>query len=299
MRKKPLPVEIQLARPVFPKGLWVGTCHWKYPSWRGLVYSGAPESDLLAEYARLYDTVEIDQWFWSLFKGPKAVLPDPKVAQSYAGAVPDGFKFTVKAPNSITLTHFYKSDEVNPYFLSTDLWNKFIDRIGPILESTATVMLQFEYLTLRKMISLQEFLEHVGEFVSKIDRGIPVSLEIRNPAWLNDFYFEYLAKNGLSPVLIQGYYMPDILRILDHFGGRLRNSVVLRLHGGDKKGIELATGEHWDKIVQPRDRELADIAELIRKLLERKIAVYLNVNNHYEGSAPLTISRLAEALRPA
>lgn len=47
--------------------LHIGTCSWKYASWRGLVYSDAPHPNYLAEYARHYDTVEVDQWFWSLF----------------------------------------------------------------------------------------------------------------------------------------------------------------------------------------------------------------------------------------
>lgn len=51
------------------EGLHIGTCSWKYPSWRGLVYSDAAQPDYLREYARQFEAVEIDQWFWSLF-GP-------------------------------------------------------------------------------------------------------------------------------------------------------------------------------------------------------------------------------------
>jgi uncharacterized protein YecE (DUF72 family) len=43
--------------------LRIGTCSWKYPSWVGLVYSAERGIDYLAEYARKYDTVEVDQWF--------------------------------------------------------------------------------------------------------------------------------------------------------------------------------------------------------------------------------------------
>jgi uncharacterized protein YecE (DUF72 family) len=42
----------------------LGSCSWKYPSWRGLVYSEKPEN-YLYEYSRRYDCVEIDQWFYS------------------------------------------------------------------------------------------------------------------------------------------------------------------------------------------------------------------------------------------
>ena len=39
-----------------------------------------------------------------------------------------------------------------------------------------------------------------------------------------------------------------------------------------------------------------DVA-VIKELEERKIDVYLNVNNHYEGSAPLTIKKIQEMLK--
>ncbi|PLX23103.1 MAG: DUF72 domain-containing protein, partial [Ignavibacteria bacterium] len=43
--------------------LRIGTCSWKYPSWKGIVYSAPKGINYLEEYARVYDTVEIDQWF--------------------------------------------------------------------------------------------------------------------------------------------------------------------------------------------------------------------------------------------
>ncbi|EKD39729.1 MAG: hypothetical protein ACD_75C00309G0009 [uncultured bacterium] len=55
----------------------IGTCSWKYDSWRGLIYSDAKEINYLREYSRRFSTVEVDQWFWSLFAGDKAVLPNP------------------------------------------------------------------------------------------------------------------------------------------------------------------------------------------------------------------------------
>ena len=60
-----------------------------------------------------YDTVEIDQWFWSLF-GESIRLPDPTDVARYRESVPDGFRFTVKVPNSITLTHHYRKAKTRP-----------------------------------------------------------------------------------------------------------------------------------------------------------------------------------------
>ena len=88
--------------------------------------------------------------------------------------------------------------------------------------------------------------------------------------------------------------MPSVLVVYRDFGRLLRGPVVVRLHGPDRAGIEEATGERWDGIVEPKDQELPGIAEMVNEMQGRGLTVYLNVNNHYEGSAPLTIERLRE-----
>ncbi|MBT4994771.1 MAG: DUF72 domain-containing protein, partial [Candidatus Marinimicrobia bacterium] len=89
--------------------LHIGTCSWKYPSWEGLVYDSKKPENFLQEYARKYESVEIDQWFWSLFGIDKVVLPKTEVVQEYIDSVPSNFRFVIKAPNSLSLTHLYKS----------------------------------------------------------------------------------------------------------------------------------------------------------------------------------------------
>jgi uncharacterized protein YecE (DUF72 family) len=48
--------------------------------------------------------------------------------------------------------------------------------------------------------------------------------------------------------------------------------------------------------VNPRDADLAAIASIAGELVGRGMELYMNVNNHYEGSAPLTIRRFLEFL---
>src|SRR3989339_450751 len=91
--------------------LYIGTCSWKYDSWRNIVYSDKEEINYLNEYSKHFNTVEIDQWFWSLFPWKKPVLPNPKIVSEYVRSVPKGFTFTIKVPNSLTLTHYYSKDD--------------------------------------------------------------------------------------------------------------------------------------------------------------------------------------------
>ena len=114
-----------------------GTCSWKYDSWRSIVYSNDENINYLGEYSKHYSTVEIDQWFWSLFPPNKIVLPDNKVVEGYIKSVPKDFLFTIKVPNSLTLTHFYNRNKnepltANPYFLSVNLFEEFLNTLKPL-----------------------------------------------------------------------------------------------------------------------------------------------------------------------
>jgi uncharacterized protein YecE (DUF72 family) len=92
----------------------LGTCSWKYDSWTGIVYYKAKLLNYLQEYSRRCSTVEVDQWFWSLFSGDKAVMPKPSVVKEYSESVPDDFIIGIKVPNSLTLTNHHKKSKTDP-----------------------------------------------------------------------------------------------------------------------------------------------------------------------------------------
>ena len=102
----------QKIRSIYPK-LYLGTCSWKYDSWKNVLYSNNVMNHL-EEYSQYFNSVEIDQWFWSLHGADKVSLPDIKTAREYAASVSGDFKFSVKVPNSITLTHFYNRNKNEP-----------------------------------------------------------------------------------------------------------------------------------------------------------------------------------------
>jgi uncharacterized protein YecE (DUF72 family) len=279
-----------------------GTCSWKYDSWKGIVYSGTNSKNYLQEYSKKFDTVEIDQWFWSLFSNSKIVLPQKKVVEEYKQSVPKDFLFTIKVPNSITLTHFYKESKedelrINPSFLSVDLFNQFLETIEPIKDKIGCLIFQFEYLNKQKMKSLSEFQNKFSEFRSQIKNDSPpIGIEIRNPNYLNEKYFTFLSEQKIAPVLLEGYYMSPITETYSKFKKQIKNLMVIRLHGTDRKGIEEIANNNWSQIYINRDKEILSIAEMIRDLQKNEIDLFVNVNNHFEGSAPITINKIKEQL---
>ncbi|MFC2082931.1 DUF72 domain-containing protein [Candidatus Bipolaricaulota bacterium] len=289
--------------------LRTGTCSWNYPSWEGLIYTSHDKTEYLSEYAAKFNAVEIDRWFWSLFEDPMKVrLPLEKDAQTYRDAVPSTFRFGVKAPNSVTLTHLYKRDrsskteplEENLHFLSRDLMLEFLDRIAPLHDVLGPVMFQFEYLNKNKMLSAQAFLDRFGIFADALPDQFIYALETRNKNYLNSDFYEFLLAHQLCPVLIFGYWMPRISTLFAEHKSLLLQfpMIVIRLMGEDRGEMEKATGKQWNKIIKPHDKELDEVSRILLELRQADVSAFVFVNNHYEGSAPITIDRLMERLSP-
>ncbi len=299
--------EMNTARSLLPN-LHLGTCSWKYPDWKGLIYD--PEktyapNDYLPDYAQHYSTVEIDQWFWSLF--PSGVqLPDPQTVQIYSDSVPSDFLFSVKVPNAITLTHHYAkqpskhkefANRPNEHFLDVDLLKRFLELLQPLGKKLGPVMFQFEYLNKQKMPSLKVFLDKLSDFFDEAPKGFDFAVEIRNPNYLKQEYFEFLREKNLSVVLVEGYFMPAVGEIAEKFDISGGKTLVIRLMGPDRQGIEEEAGKKWDRIVSPRDESIEGVVGVVREQVERGREVFVNVNNHFEGCAVMTIGKITDKLK--
>jgi len=287
--------------------LRIGTCSWKFESWKGLFYDEGKKyraDDYLADYARHLDSVEVDQWFWSLF--PAGVkLPDRASVERYSRSVPEDFIFTIKAPNALTLTHYYArqpkayasfAGRPNPNFLSTEILEKFLDTLAPMGKKLGPVMFQFEYLNKKKMAGRDAFLDRFHEFMARAPRGVPYAVETRNPNYLSKAFFDFLKEHGLGFVYLEGYYMPPIGEVFEKFRPETADFAVVRLHGGDRMEIEKETDEKWNRVVAPKPEGVRAAAAIVDANAKRKIRTFVNVNNHFEGSSPLTIARLLKEL---
>jgi uncharacterized protein YecE (DUF72 family) len=279
-----------------------GTCSWKYDSWKGIVYTESNPKNYLKEYSKRFNSVEIDQWFWSLFPPLKVVLPNKRVVEEYGKSVSEDFLFTIKVPNALTLTHFYKESKdeqlkTNPFFLSKELFDQFLESLEPIMKQVGCLIFQFEYLNKQKMSSFAELQFKLADFFKNLNNKTPaIGIELRNPNYLNEKYFRFLEELNLTPVFLEGYYMPPVIELYSKFKKYFNSVVVIRLHGPDRKGIEKIANENWNQIYINRDSEINSIIEIIKDLQSREVDLFVNVNNHFEGSAPLTIEKIKTIL---
>lgn len=285
----------------FIKRLNIGTCSWKYDSWKGLIYSDKKNIPYLLEYAKNFKIVEVDQWFWSLF-GDQVVLPKSEVVLEYASQVPDDFKFSIKVPNALTLTHHYSKGKKGPlkpnsHFLRVKLFEEFISLLRPIQKQIDSFIFQFEYLKKQKISGQGEFLNRLKRFFTACPDSFRYGVETRNQNYLNADYFIALRQMGTAHVFLQGYWMPPIYELYKKYGQFIEKFSVIRLLGPDRQKIESLTQKKWDRILIPRDNELQQIHDMVCSLMDRGLHVTLSVNNHYEGSAPETIRRFLDLLK--
>ena len=190
----------------------------------------------------------------------------------------------------------HHANEPNPYFLSPDLLHRFLEILRPLHGKLGPLMFQFEYLNKQKMPSKEAFFERFGEFIDRAPKGYRYAVEIRNPNYLCPAFFEFLEKRQVGFVYLEGYYMPRIGEVFERFGPGTASFQVIRLHGGDRLEIEGETGEVWNRIVAPKPAGLEAAAKIVRANAKKRILTYLNLNNHFEGSAPLSLRRFLDVL---
>ena len=142
-------------------------------------------------------------------------------------------------------------------------------------------------------------MEVLERFIRNLPQGIPFGIDIRNPRWIDGVWLDFLNQRGIAPVLLQGYWMDDLSQVLDRYARHLGDTVCIRLHGDDRTGIEEQAGGDWSRTLRPMDDDLARVVPRMLRIARADRHVFLNVNNHYEGSAPVTIQKIEALLAQA
>lgn len=183
-----------------------------------------------------------------------------------------------------------------PFFLSDELFAEFYRLLLSMKEHLAAFIFQFEYLNKKKMPDQKTFQEKFTRFIARCPSGLNYCVEIRNPNYLNKEYFSFLTSSNLSHVFCQGYYMPPVFNLYEKYRDFIEKFAVIRLMGRDRKAIEEKSQGNWNQLWEPKEEELDRLAVMMRDLMIKKVRLFVNVNNHYEGSAPLTIERIVSRL---
>ena len=311
--------EIHALAARLPADVHLGTSSWSFPGWTGLVYAprhGKPEGEQrlarggLAAYAQhpLFGSVSLDRTFYA------PLLADEYAA--YAAAVPDTFRFVVKAPAAITdpFTRAGNSGLVsgdNPTFLdpATAAAVCVAPAVAGLGAKLGAIVFQFPPLGRALLANVPRLVARLGAFVAALPRprtdGLPhgpaIALEIRDPALVCEALAVGLVDHGAIPCLAAHSRMPPLeaqanVWRLDRFP--LQSPLVVRwnLHAG--KDYEGAKQDYFpfDRLVAEDFQTRDNLARLVRTQARSGRTVLVTINNKAEGSAPWSVRRLAEAI---
>lgn len=298
----PVPPELAAVAARLPAGLRLGTSSWSFPGWEGLVYDRTASETILARhglaaYARhpLLRTVGIDRTYYR---------PIPAAEfRAYADAVPDDFRFLVKADRLLTSPTDPGGSAIrgpNPTFLDAT-WA--IDEVvGPTMEGLGAkagpLLFQFPPMPPNLVGGRGAFVERLHRFLDALPPGPAYAVELRTPALLTPEYAAALDATGTAHCFVVHPAMSSLeeqLRVVRHYEQPL---LVVRwmLHAGLKYEVARERYAPFDRIQDEDGASLERIAVMALDALIAERGVFVVANNKAEGSAPRSIFRLARRM---
>ena len=286
-----------------PHGVRLGTSSWSFPGWTGIVWDRPATAGQLARaglpaYARhpLLRTVGIDRTYY-------APLPSAELAR-YADGVPDDFRFLVKAAAECTSPELARPDGrsggmnpryLDPAYATAEVVQPFVCGLGA---KAGPLVFQFAPQGAAITQKPARFAERLARFLGALPRGPLYAVELRDSRLLGPDYFLALEDAGARHCVNVHPRMPPPDEQLALAEGTAHGPLVVRWMLGGRLGYEQAR-ERWapfDRLVEPDRRTRGVLAALVVEHARLGHDVFVVANNKAEGSAPLSVFGLAEAI---
>ena len=156
--------------------LLAGTSGYSYKEWVGAFYPDKlPASAMLRYYAERFPTVEINNTFYR--------MPAEDLLKRWAGEVPDGFTFALKAPQRIT--HIKRLKEVGADVA------EFIRRAGVLGEKLGVFLFQLPPF-------LKKDAGRLRDLLAALPAGVRAAVEFRHDSWFDDEVYGILRERGAA-----------------------------------------------------------------------------------------------------
>jgi uncharacterized protein YecE (DUF72 family) len=298
-----VPAELAELAAALPAGVRLGASSWSFPGWAGLVWAEEASKavlsrDGLTAYARhpLLGTVGVDSGFY-------APLDADKLAR-WAGQVPKGFRFLVKAPAAVTQRSTRGRDgqwRPNPSFL--DPVTALEQAVTPFQDGLGERggVLLFQFPPQGRRIDPRRFAEDLYRFLRRLPAGPTYAVELRDPHLLTPDHAAALHHGGAVPSLAAHPRLPELPAQRDLFdaqpgyGPEGKGPLVLRWLLRRNRAYEEARDRYspFDRLAEPDPVTRAAVVQLIDDALSRGRVVFVIINNKAEGSSPLSVIELA------
>lgn len=167
----------------------IGTSGWNYDHWKGRFYpEDVPKRRWLDFYAQVFNTVEVNYSFYR--------WPSEKTLAGWYERSPENFKFTLKAPR--TITHLKRLRDVarlvKDFYKLTDL----------LKEKAGCHLFQLPP-SFRRDDDNVALLE---KFLASLAPGRDNAVEFRHESWWDEEAYELLRRYGVAFCTVSGLGMP-------------------------------------------------------------------------------------------
>lgn len=252
----------------------IGCQGWNYADWttkaggETIFYPrGTKSAEMLALYAEIYETIEIDSTFYA--------IPPIATLENWRDATPANFVFSPKMPQEITHTHALRD-------ASFPVLEAFCAALGALGEKLGVVLIQLAPQFEANKANAQS----LRKFLSRLPREIRFAVEFRHRGWMIDWTLEELEKNRVALCFTEGQWIPreNMFAAIE----KLNNEFAYVRFMGER---DLTS---FDRIYRHEDANLKMWAAEIEKIKAREQFVYFS--NFYEGHAPASADKLKKLL---
>lgn len=285
-----------------PQTVRLGTSSWSFPGWEGIVYDRRASESTLAQHGLeayaahpLLRTVGLDRTYYRPITAAEF--------RAYADVVPADFRLLVKADRLVTSPtdpDAYGVRAPNPLFLdpgyaSDEIVAPMIDGLG---SKAGPLLFQFSPIAPNLVGGREALHTRLGRFLEALPPGPQYAIELRTPAFLTESYRELLEATGAAHCFNVHPAMAPLDRQLDLLQPFYQPVLIVRwmLRAGLRYEVARDRYEPFDRIVDKdtASRERIAIAVLDALIGERE--AFVIANNKAEGSAPLSVFRLADRI---
>ncbi|HEY0101271.1 MAG TPA: DUF72 domain-containing protein [Pyrinomonadaceae bacterium] len=256
----------------------IGCQGWNYEDWvtgpaadETVFYPrGTRPVQMLRMYTRAYETVEVDSTFYA--------VPSAATVDGWHKRTPPRFTFALKLPQQITHEFGLRKG-------SSELLAEFCDHARLLHDKLAAVLIQLP----PQFEAVPENLRALENFLPRLPRDMPFTIEFRHPGWITDEVLNLLASHRVPVALVEGQWIArrTLFRTVEQI--TTADFAYIRFMGARDL-------TRFDLIQRPQDANLQLWSEAITRLCARVARVYAYFSNYYEGHAPASANKLRRLL---
>jgi uncharacterized protein YecE (DUF72 family) len=207
-----------------PPELFVGCPIWTNKAWLGSYFpAGIREADYLHHYARQFNSLELNTTHYR--------IPDAPTVRKWRDAVPPGFRFCPKLPQSISHDRaLYNADDLTLTFCRSI--RELNDRLG------------WCFLQLPPTFG-PENLSRLERYLLDFPAGVPLAVELRHPSWFSDAV-AFAAVAALLEALNKNLVLTDVAGRRDVLHMRLTTpAAFIRFNGHGLVNSDYQRADAW------------------------------------------------------